>query len=368
MYQFTNEQRRCFGLEPVDPSWQLLQLKTSHFDHHDAYVYLDGRTVKRFIMVADDLYCEYEHDAMLSDDLTLLLPKTERGKAVKLSSATMLKRSPSGMCFKYSNHNYSAYIDIYYSGNQIGYYNNSYERLGFASFSDFTAWVDRWCAGTNDEDIREIEAIKNKKRVHIKCHEGDVFRFKLTRRLYGYARIIRDYTRLEKEKIPYFRTFMGTAVLCSVYFIATEDKNVLIDRLKTLKSLPSMTLNESLLYYGEYEIVGNIPLTDDEDYPYVYGRSTDAREWHLKKMLFQNGKELLMIEGADPVPEMKDQIGYRGRPASFSCLNLDILRRCIEEDSVTPYWEDSPRVVKDDLRNPKNAEALRAIRRQFGLE
>ena len=90
MYQFTNEQRRCFGLDLVRSDWSLIQLKTSRFDRHVAYAYLDGRTVKKCIFVSERQYLEYDYDEQLSDDLTLLLPKTAKGKPARLSSAASL--------------------------------------------------------------------------------------------------------------------------------------------------------------------------------------------------------------------------------------------------------------------------------------
>ena len=87
MYQFTNEQRRCFGLDLVRSDWSLIQLKTGRFDRHEAYAYLDGRTVKKCIFVSERQYLEYDYDEQLSDDLTLLLPKTAKGKPARLFSA-----------------------------------------------------------------------------------------------------------------------------------------------------------------------------------------------------------------------------------------------------------------------------------------
>lgn len=368
MYQFNNEQRRCFGLDQVEPHWKFIQLKTSHYDHHDAYAYVDGCVIKKCIFVSESQYYEYDYDDLLSDDLVYLLPKTNRGKPVKLSSATMMKRSNRGMAFAYYNHNCDAYIDIYCADNRLGYYNSKFERLRFETFDEFVAWVEQWCAETTEEDIVEIEEIKNRPRVHIKFREGDVFRFRLTRRLYGYGRIIRDYQRLEKEKIPYYRDFLGTAVLCSVFLVATEDRCVSVDQLKGLKSLPSMRLNESLIYYGEYEIIGNIPITDHEDYPYAYSRSLSFPDCHLKKILFQNGKDLLTIEGAELLPLSKDMFLYHGSGEVFKWLKLEVLLECIEKDSVVPYWDTPSVSVQEDLRNPKNADKLKAIREQFGLE
>ena len=45
--------------------------------------------------------------------------------------------------------------------------------------------------------------------------------------------------------------------------------------------------------YGEYEIIGNIPLSANEDYPIMYGRSIDIRK---ESICFQYGKTFKEIE------------------------------------------------------------------------
>ena len=50
-------------------------------------------------------------------------------------------------------------------------------------------------------------------------------------------------------------------------------------------------------------------------------------------------------------------------------VNETILKECISACSNDPYWESSlTYTIKDDLRNPANAEVRRKIFNHFGLK
>ncbi|MDY3859335.1 MAG: hypothetical protein SO014_01660, partial [Candidatus Limivicinus sp.] len=84
MFELANEQRKCFVLPPVLASWKKVEVKPSPYDMHYTFAYLDGRRIAKIIQVYDEQpgqehYREYSVDAMLSEDGTKLLPKTDRG-------------------------------------------------------------------------------------------------------------------------------------------------------------------------------------------------------------------------------------------------------------------------------------------------
>lgn len=82
MFELTNEQRKCFGLLPVEQSWTRLELKPSPYDRHTTLSYLDGTVLRKFIETGSNVYREYELEQPLSDDRQFLLPKTAKGKPV----------------------------------------------------------------------------------------------------------------------------------------------------------------------------------------------------------------------------------------------------------------------------------------------
>ena len=137
------------------------------------------------------------------------MPKTEKGKPVLFSAATLRKRTPLGIGLSYGRNNSGyAYIDLYNHGSQKYYYSNTYELMRSDGIDDFQKWVEDWCADTTEEDIIDLAAFANQPRQHVKFREGDVFRYKINRRLYGYGRILLDYALMRKKKefiLPWIR-------------------------------------------------------------------------------------------------------------------------------------------------------------------
>jgi len=362
MFELTNAQRACFGLMPVEGSWKRITPKPSPYDQHTTVAYLDGTVIRKYIETGDNLYREYELCEQLSDDLRFLLPKTSKGKPVLLSSASLQKRTGLGMCLSYTRHSSGyAYIDVFHHNSQRSYYSNEYEPMQSAGIRDFQQWVASWCSETTAEDLTDLAQFSAQPRQHVHFREGDVFRFKINRRLYGYGRILLDYARMRKEKKPFWDILMGKPVICSVYHIATAEKNVSVEALARLKSLPSVKIMDNHLFYGTYEIIGNIPVEETEDYPILYGNSLRL---HDHAVMLQCGKLYRRIENADA---LYDDFTNNGIGFSLG-FHLPVLLACIRKGSNTPYWAQDHWAVRCDLRNPKFRLQLARICRQFGIE
>ncbi len=224
MFELTNDQRKCFGLLPVEDHWVRTELAPGPYDCHTTFAYLDGVAVKKYIATGNNLYIEYELCEELSPDLQDILPKTTS----------------------------------------------------------------------------------------------------------------------------------------SVYHIVTERKDLSIEELRPLSSLPSVHIMDNHLFYGNYEIIGNIPVSEKEDYPILYGNSIDARyrALHLqcgKLFLTEPSKKSLYHTFTDL------SIGYNLR------FRLSVLLQCIEAGSNNPYWSQKSHHVESDLRNPKFRTELEEICKQFPI-
>ncbi len=356
MFELTNEQRKCFALNSVNPAWERIKVKASPYDNFETYAYCENNVIKKCILTSDTEYSELEFSEVISEDGKYLLPKTSKGKPVLLSSSNLLKRTPVGMCLRY----YRKFIDLYNSNSGCTYYSTSYTG-DVETMSDFEKWVNNWCAETSEKDIADIESFSKQSRKHVKFNEGDVFRFKIDRRLYGYGRIILDYDKMRKRKEPFWDILMTKPLACNVYHIATERTDVTVDELKNLKSLPSTVISDNQLFYGEYEIIGNIPISENEDYPIMYGRSINVNK---ESICIQYGKTFREIENGVLLYK-----GFRNNGVSFS-LNFtkDILSDCIKASSNTPYWEKYFFYsVNSDLRNPKYSKERKEIGAQMGV-
>lgn len=362
MFELTNVQRKCFGLRPVERHWTAIAPKPSPYDRHVTIAYLDGTVLRKFIVTGDTLYTEAEICEQLSDDLRYLMPKTPKGKPVLFTAATLEKRTGTGMCLSYRQHRpyLPSYISLYSLISEKVYYSSEYDPAYAHDITDFQQWVEDWCNETSQDDLTDLARFAAQPRQHVRFREGDVFRFPINRRQYGYGRILLDYARMRKAKEPFWDILMGKPLACSVYHIATERDDVSVEELKHLGSLPSVHMMDNHLFYGTYEIIGNIPIGEHEDYPILYGNSVDARD---RAVLLQCGKLYRRIRNGTAL--FSD---FTNHSIGFGLnFRLSVLLKCIGENSNTPYWADNSPAAKKDLRNPKFRSELEQVCRQFDV-
>ena len=358
MFELTNAQRKCFALSPIEDHWERMEAKQSPYDPYKTFLYLDSDRIVKCILVGEKLYSEYELSEYVTQDRKHLLPKTTKGKPVLLTSSTLQKRNGTGMRLHYSDGN----INLYNELSQCSYFFNTYLNDQLSDLSGFAAWVEEWCNETTPSDIEDIFAFSHAERQRIRYQEGDVFRFKIGRRLYGYGRILLNYDKMRKDKVPFWDILMGKPLVCSVYHIVTENSHMTLEELKNLSSLPSAIVMDNAFYYGEYKIIGNLPITDQEDYPILYGNSISATEKDV--FYYQCGKVYRRMENGHALFHT-----FRNNGVPFNLnLTLDILQACIKANSNMPYWENYyPHFVDRDLRNPKHAEKLRLVKKQLSI-
>lgn len=357
MFELTNEQRECFALAPVRAEWECIEAKPSRYDAYKTRLYLDGDTIVKCIMCGDSLYCEYELSEKVTADRKYLLPKTPKGKPVLLSSSTISKRNGVGMRLSYHRNK----IHLYNENTECSYFFNSYLNDNISDLNGFSRWIKQWCDETTPSDREDLIAFSQQKRKHISYKEGDVFRFKIGRRLYGYGRILLDYDKMRKRKEPFWDILMCKPLVCSVYHIVTERKDVSVSELIPLGSLPSTIISDNSLFYGEYEIIGSIPITDNEDYPVMYGNSL---RMHENAVCYQCGKTFRKIDNGTVLYP-----NFINNDVSINLnFRLEVLLQCIRENSNSPYWANHfPHWVDEDLRNPKHTDKLKKVKEQFGL-
>ncbi len=363
MFELTNEQRKCFALPPVLDSWRRIEVKAGPHDNYVTYAFLDGRKIMKVIQVSEkpgcELYTEYSVDQMLSEDGTKILPKTAKGKPQIFSAPTLVSKTHIDMSVIFS----SGYIDIYNYNSAQSYYISTYNSDPPKNLNDFSKWAEDWCAATGDTELADIRAFSERQKTRQKYREGDFFRFKINRRLFGYGRILVDYESMRKKGVPFWDIFMGKPICAAVYHIATEQPDVTPDQLVHLKMLPSQMVMDNIFYYGECEIIGNLPIAADEDnYTIHYGKSIDARNTNF--VYYQCGKTFAALENAETLHKgfRNNQIGVRLQ------VQLPILQKCIQDNSNTPYWEMLSTWKADgDLRNPAFQKELNEIKIQMGI-
>ena len=174
-WMLTNEQRRCFGIAPVEEAWERVALPRSKYDEYDTAIYLDGDRVRYIVRHGERHHIEHALDETLTPDHAFIVPKRS-AKPIKLSAATICKRSQVGMSLCYYRfhmddhgsvnvHNAASMYD--YSAFQAG------ERIGL--IDDLPRWVADWCAATTEADIADAAAFAARKNQKVKLPEGVMY-------------------------------------------------------------------------------------------------------------------------------------------------------------------------------------------------
>lgn len=367
IFELNNHRRACLGLTPVEPHWVLTRLTPSPSDTETSFAYIEGTRIHKLIRVSEVSYKEYTLNETLSEDGTFILPKTDKGKPVKMTAATLSKKTPVGMAFSWQRN----YLTIHNSTSQQGYYRSSVDEpaLILKTMADFRAWLDRWCAETTEADMADAAAFAARERVHQTFCEGDFFRVRLDRRHWAYGRILLDFAAMRKQKIEFWDVFFGKPLVIGVYRILTDQPLDDIDRLAGKPMLPSQFIMDNVFYYGEAEIIGNRPLTpEEEDFPINYGMSKRSGE---DVLYLQCGRLCRKIEGGRELAEPKENCGqgfFFGGIGWEVEARISVLEACIREGSNRPYWEQARWAMNlQDLRNPRFKSHREAVFAQFGL-
>jgi hypothetical protein len=155
---------------------------------------------------------------------------------------------------------------------------------------------------------------------------------------------------------------MGKPLVIKIYHIVTTDRNISVEDLSQLAALPSQFIMDNAFFYGEYEIVGNLPLADgDMDFPIMYGGSIAVGD---DRLLLQVGRHYHELDGRRHVL----YTGFRNSAIGWCAdIKLPVLRRCIGCHSNEPYWNQDNYSTNEDLRNPRFSTELDAVCCQFGL-
>lgn len=376
-FELTNEQRKYLGLEKIPKSWDKIQITD------EVYVYFDGNIIRKKISVNNNLYREIQLNEE-TENRTTLLPKTSRGKAKKLNFSSLDSRNGIGVYFNF---------DV--SGITIGnyttehtFYSTFFESIKFNGLSDLPIWIEKFISETTKQDLKDLQEFASKKRKRTKLKEGDFFTFKVDRRNYGFGRLIADVRKMRKE--PDFKEnknyglaqLMTQPLVIKVYRIIENSKKVELEKLKTLKALPTQYIMDNALFYGDFEVIGNLPLENWEiEFPISYARSisyTDIKTVYLQygRIYKETHRDKFYKYIEIPNPESKNDWDkvlkfnpYRNESIGADLnFNKSTLEKVIAENSNKPYWNDKTYQREDDLRNPKNKAIKKEIFDYFGLD
>ena len=367
LFELTNEQRRCLGIVPVEPHWELVEFE-------DMYLYYDGDIIRKNIYVGNDHYLEAELREHTAENRTILLPKTNRGKPKKMNYTATQSFSPFGVYLRFGEE----FLSIANYTTQTTFYRERFSSN--KNIEDLRTWLEQWVADTTDNDLQEIEAYKTAKRQHFKFKEGDFFAFKIGRRHWGFGRILIDLGKLrkteefKKQKNIGLASIMCKPLIVKLYHKISDTLDIDLDELKKCSALPSAAIMDNEFYYGENKIIGHRDLAIDE-YDMLISYGTNFRHLGKDAVYLQYGliyKETSIkkfskyLEVTKPDGH-KFETPYENIGVGFG-IDTYKFEECVESQSNDPFWNRGYFDSDYDLRNPKNADIKKEIFRAFGLD
>lgn len=382
-FQLNNEQRRYLGLEQVEDHWEPITLK-GDASRPDSILFFEKNTIKKQVISTELEYLEIQYDEETTDR-QFILPKTQKGKPKKLTSSTLESKTPIGTYFKFDING----ITIGNHTSQNTFYSTYFENIKFKDISDLKVWLTDFIKDSDSKDVKAVELFSLKKRKRVKLKEGDYFVFKVDRRNYGFGRLICDLRPLRKN--PEFiengnngiMNLMTQPLVIKIYHYISPTKEIDLDKLKTRKSIPAQYIMDNVLFYGDYEVIGNQKLEGWElDFPISYARSISFED-NFHTVYLQYGLifkkttrdkyykhiEKLNLDSKNDWDRVQKFNPYRMEAiGAFLNFNKEVLENCIKTNSNQPYWESEYYELKSDLRNPKNKSVKDEIFEYFNLD
>ena len=366
IFELNNEQRKYLGLIPVEEHWELVK-----FDN-GIYYYFEDDIIRKEIKVSKNYYHESELNVKTSENRTMILPKTKRGKIKKFNYTVTQSFSPFGTYFTFSA---DGVIIANYTS-QRTYYSETFTEKEKISLDDLKKWLDKWMKETTEEDLEEIEEFKNAKRKHCKFNEGDFFAFKLSRREWCFGRILLDVSKLKKDenfkknKNYGLTNLMGKPLIIKVYHKISDNKNIDLKELSECLALPSQPIMDNIFYYGEAVILGNLPLKPEENDMFISVSESisgiDKNIAYLQYGLIY--REIPLSDYEKLIKELKIGAQTLRREGIGFVIDTYKLKECIEEKSNFPFWEKYKKRNVPDLKNPAYIEMKRKVFKAFGLD
>ena len=366
IFELTNEQRKYLGLIPVEEHWELVK-----FDN-GIYYYFEDDIIRKEIKVSKNYYHEAELNVKTSENRTMILPKTKRGKIKKFNYTATQSFSPFGTYFTFST---DGVIIANYT-TQRTYYSEIFSEKEKISLDNLKKWLDKWMKETTEEDLEEIEEFKNAKRKHCKFNEGDFFAFKISRREWCFGRILLDVSKLRKDenfkknKNYGLTNLMGKPLIIKVYHKISDNKNINLKELSKCLALPSQAIMDNIFYYGEAIILGNLPLKPEENDMFISVSESisgiDKNIAYLQYGLIY--REIPLSDYEKLIKDLKIGAQTLRREGIGFVIDTYKLKECIEAKSNSPFWEKYKKRNVPDLKNPDHIELKRKIFKAFGLD
>ncbi len=367
-FELTNEQRKCIGIEPIDPDWDVVKLNDF------SSIYFDSENVLRRLISYEFGYLEREYDIVTSNK-QVILPRTKSGKSKKLTySGIMNGPKPKNVGFTYFE-NQCAYITNFNVDKTL--FDSSYVTKKL-SWEELEKWIEKLSINLSEENKREILEFKHQKRRTFKYIPGDIFTYRIDLSTFGFGQILLDINKIRKEfkdnNNASLGMVFGASVLVRVFCFTSQTKKPPLELITSSIELPSIILRDNQIHIGEYEIINHAELREsDFDFPISLGLHNNMADpnhyLHVGFVTKRKPKEQTPIEFIKKEGVLKHDSIYRNN-ASMGRIPFT-LEELINTSrfGIDWFWNNVvDRGFETDLRNPNNSQIRDRILKHFDID
>jgi hypothetical protein len=314
----TNDERRYLALDPLDKSWETVTVySVTYCLKKRTVIFYDGNTIVKVIYeehsINEDGSCNWksynEFDTRLeTDNRTMLLPLTSRGRAKPVTPTNIMAVKPFGCDFYICLQKDVSRISVRNLRNNQKIAVGEKERVGnIRSDEDFHEFMSYYMSTCPDDYFERIAAVRNMEHQTVKFRAGDIFRCQTDRQHYAYGLILGKTRDIEKwDELPKehsFRHFMMQPIVVRMYDFVTTDKDLTAKDLSDKPLRPPKICSDCDIFWGTHKIVDHKTLVPD-DIQFLFQLARQIRK--NEHMTLFTAESFVKMSPKEPKPKMKE--------------------------------------------------------------
>ncbi|MBE9602258.1 Imm26 family immunity protein [Pedobacter sp. MC2016-24] len=368
--ELKDQQRKYFGLAPVDKNWDRITFPKG------LVCYFDQNVIKKVVINSTeyfDYYSEFDTEIQ-TNDRSKVIPVSGKGKEKSISLAVLADYSLKSVSVRFDiDHNTKGEVvqRCYWVINKhaMNLLDNAAMFRQMVTLDELPVFIDQFIETLPDDHLKRLAGVKEappQKNKPVKFKSGDFFAIPTKRDLYGrpteytFGRHLLNISALRKNGVvnkQHHFYDLGTIVqLVTVYDFKSPTTDVDVNRIKLSRSIPPFYMMDDQLMRGNYPIIGNIPVDPNEIvFPMHYGSYVES-----SRKGYYFGWGMIMVDKVEKIPFKDNDMdyNYRNNGVAFgaSLYQLEDLR-----NGLPPYD------VYDDINHPDNIELKRKIFASLGV-
>lgn len=384
----TDEERRYFALDPIDPAWERQCFCYQSYKRYTRLtIFFSGSTIvkgiEEEIYRQDDGFCfeesctEYD-TRLLTEDRQFILPLTSRGKPRKLTATAVRGVTPFGCSLTvrmtrsdlYGERGGSLYLTNP-RAEQVFPIGEKEAAARIDSDADFHAFARRYMDTCPADYFERLAAFRQFERLTVKYRPGDVFRMACDRTHWCYGIITGEVKQLrrmpEMPENSTFNTLMMVPIMVRLYALITDRADMTPQELQAYPLGRVLICADNDIIWGTHPIIGHRTLTaEDIEFPLIVGR------WRLRipGLTRRSGPEDVPVEWglcSTVIPWRKIPEELRQLLADYDTPHSGVRIGISPEDALPDEKQRAYHDYRANLLNPHNDALRAAILRLTGL-